>query len=318
MRRITMPLAAALTLTGISVLTARAHSGLETDQAAPGAYKAVIRIPHGCDGQATNTVHVVIPEGYIGAKPMAKPGWTVATVKGDYAKAYSQHGQPLTSGVKEVTWSGGDLPDDLFDDFILTGTLDDVQPGQKLYFKTTQTCATASVAWDQEPADGQDAHSLEHPAPSLTIVAASGGEHEHAGHSAAVVTAGDLEISSAWARAMLPGQPAGGGYLSIANKGKEADRLLAVSSPAAGKAEVHEMKVVNDVMVMRPVEGALEIPAGSTVELKPGDYHLMFMQVAKPFAEGDEVKVTLEFEKAGKVDVSLPVRAASGEDHSNH
>ena len=121
------------------------------------------------------------------------------------------------------------------------------------------------------------------------------------------VVAGDLEITAYRAKAMLPGQPVGGGYLSIANKGSAPDRLLAVSSPSAHMVEIHVMEVVNDVMTMRPVTGGLEIPAGATVELKPGGTHLMFMMVAEPFKEGGEVPVTLEFEKAGKVDLKLPV-----------
>lgn len=147
---------------------------------------------------------------------------------------------------------------------------------------------------------------------------------------AAPVAVGNIEISAAWARAMLPGQPAGGGFLTIANKGGEADRLVAVSSPSAGKVEVHTMEVVNDVMTMRPVEGGLEIPAGATVALKPGGLHLMFMKVSKPFEDGGSVRVSLQFEKAGEVDVELPVRkpgdaTSSGQtmdhqnmDHSGH
>ena len=128
----------------------------------------------------------------------------------------------------------------------------------------------------------------------------------------APVMAGDIEISAYRAKAMLPGQPAGGGYLSIANKGSVPDRLIAVTSPSAGKVEIHVMEMANDVMTMRPVEGGLEIPAGATVELKPGGTHLMFMAVPEPFKEGGEVPVTLEFEKAGKVDLKLPVTGLGG------
>jgi periplasmic copper chaperone A len=123
----------------------------------------------------------------------------------------------------------------------------------------------------------------------------------------APVVAGDLEITAYRAKAMLPGQPVGGGYLSIANKGAAPDRLLAVTSPNAHTVEIHTMEMVNDVMTMRPVTGGLEIPAGATVELKPGGTHLMFKMVSEPFKEGGEVPVTLEFEKAGKVDLTLPV-----------
>jgi copper(I)-binding protein len=139
-----------------------------------------------------------------------------------------------------------------------------------------------------------------------------------AAEQTAPVVAGDLEISAAWARAMLPGQPAGGGYLTVTNKGAAADRLTGASSPTAGKVEIHEMKIENDVMIMRPVEGGLEIAPGATVELKPGGFHLMFMKVTEPFAEGGTVPVTLEFEKAGKVEVALPVKTKGGDDHAGH
>lgn len=80
------------------------------------------------------------------------------------------------------------------------------------------------------------------------------------------------------------------------------------------------MKVVDDVMVMRPVEDGIAIAPGEKVELKPGGMHLMFLDVATPFAEGDAVLVTLAFEKAGQVEVELPVAKAGpdGADHSGH
>jgi copper(I)-binding protein len=128
----------------------------------------------------------------------------------------------------------------------------------------------------------------------------------------APIVAGDLEISAYRAKAMLPGQPVGGGYLTIANKGTAPDRLTAVTSPSAAMVEIHVMEMVNDVMTMRPVEGGLEIAAGATVELKPGGTHLMFMMVTEPFKEGGEVPVTLEFEKAGRVELKLPVIGLGG------
>jgi copper(I)-binding protein len=121
---------------------------------------------------------------------------------------------------------------------------------------------------------------------------------------------GALKITGAWAKAMLPGQPVGGGYLTIENTGADADRLVAVSSPAAADVEVHEMKMQGDVMKMRKLADGLEIPAGGKIEMKPGGFHLMFMAVSETFTEGGIVKVTLKFEKAGEVEVSLPVEAA--------
>jgi uncharacterized protein YcnI/copper(I)-binding protein len=308
--------AAALALPLSSVSAAHAHASLETSEAAPGSFKVVLRIPHGCDGEPTDTVRIEIPEGYIDVKPMPKPGWTLSVEKGDYAGTYTLHSEAVTSGVKAATWSSGNLPDDFFDEFVLLGTLAGVGEGQTLYFETTQKCGDAEISWSEIPAEGQNAHDLAHPAPAIRI--AAGGD-EHAGHGAHVmVTAGDLEISSYWAKAMLPGQPAGGGYLTIANKGEAPDKLLSVSSAAAAMVEVHTMAVVDNVMTMRPVEGGLEIAPGATVELKPGGTHLMFMQVAQPFSEGTTVPVTLQFEKAGKVEITLPVRKAAGDDHPQH
>ena len=121
---------------------------------------------------------------------------------------------------------------------------------------------------------------------------------------------GTLKITGAWAKAMLPGQPVGGGYLTVENSGAEADRLVSVISSASPDIQIHEMKIEGDVMKMRQLSAGIEIPAGGKVELKPGGFHLMFMAVAEPFKEGGTVKVTLKFEKAGVVEVTLPVAAA--------
>jgi periplasmic copper chaperone A len=124
----------------------------------------------------------------------------------------------------------------------------------------------------------------------------------------AVVEVGPLKISNAFAKAMLPGQPAGAGYLVIENTGGEADKLVSVTSEASPDVEIHEMKMEGDVMKMRELGEGLEIPAGAKVELKPGGLHLMFMKVPAPFKEGETLKVKLQFEKAGEAEVMLPVR----------
>lgn len=118
---------------------------------------------------------------------------------------------------------------------------------------------------------------------------------------------GDLELSGAFTRAMPPAAPAGGGFLVIENHGDADDRLIAANSPASGLVQIHEMVIENDVMKMGEVEGGLVIPAGETVTLAPGGYHLMFMQIIEPFVEGEMVPVTLTFEQAGDVDIMLPV-----------
>ncbi len=121
------------------------------------------------------------------------------------------------------------------------------------------------------------------------------------------VNAGDLDISGGWVRSMLPGQKVAGGFIVITNNGDADDRLVSVSTPAAPKSEIHEMAVVDDIMKRRALPDGLVIPAGETVELKPGGFHLMFMAVPEPFAAGDTVQVTLVFEKAGQVEMMLPV-----------
>jgi copper(I)-binding protein len=128
---------------------------------------------------------------------------------------------------------------------------------------------------------------------------------------------GDIEIGHPHARAMVPGAKVGGGYMKITNNGNADDRLVSVICDRAASAEVHLMSVDGGVMTMRPVSGGLAIPAGTTVELKPGGYHIMFMSVAQPFKSGEMIKATLTFEKAGAVDVEFSVGNAGGAgDHS--
>ncbi|WP_137134450.1 copper chaperone PCu(A)C [Rhizobium sp. FKY42] len=131
---------------------------------------------------------------------------------------------------------------------------------------------------------------------------------------------GDLKIGHPYSRAMLPGAKVGGGYLKITNAGAD-DRLVSASSDRAASIQIHEMKMDGGIMEMRELKNGLAVPANSTVELKPGSYHLMFMNVAQPFKEGEMVKAKLVFEKAGSVDVEFAVGPASGEaknDHSGH
>ncbi|WP_051074076.1 copper chaperone PCu(A)C [Rhizobium freirei] len=124
------------------------------------------------------------------------------------------------------------------------------------------------------------------------------------------VTVGKLKITAPYARAMVPGAEVGGGYLTITNTGRTDDRLIAASSSRALKVEVHEMKMDNDVMVMRQLAGGLPLPAGKSIQLKPGSYHLMFMEVVDPFKQGETIRARLTFEKAGSIDVDFPVGSA--------
>jgi hypothetical protein len=126
--------------------------------------------------------------------------------------------------------------------------------------------------------------------------------------SAQQVKAGDLAIDHAWTRATPAGATVGAGYLTIENKGATADRLMGVATAVAARAEVHEMTMNNGVMMMRPVQGGLSIPPGQSVALAPGGYHIMMMGLKAPLKEGGKIALTLEFEKAGRVDVALDVQ----------
>jgi copper(I)-binding protein len=134
------------------------------------------------------------------------------------------------------------------------------------------------------------------------------------------VKAGDLVITQAWSRATPGGAKIGGGYLTIENKGSTSDRLIGGSGEVAGKIEVHEMSMKNGVMTMRPLDNGLTIAPGKTVKLAPGGVHLMLFDLKSPLKQGDKVPVTLEFEKAGKVTLSLDVgsigaQGPAGADH---
>ena len=125
---------------------------------------------------------------------------------------------------------------------------------------------------------------------------------------AAEVKAGDLVITQAWSRATPGGAKVGGGYLTIENKGSAPDRLIGGSADVADKVQVHEMAMNNGVMTMRPLDKGLVIEPGKTVKLAPGGYHLMLLDLKSPLKQGDKLPVTLEFERAGKVSLSLDVQ----------
>jgi periplasmic copper chaperone A len=160
------------TLVFLGTGMAFAHITLETGEAPVGStYKAILRVPHGCDGKATTAVRVQIPEGVISVKPMPKPGWTLQTKKGKYEKPYQLYDQAVTDGVKEVDWSGGSLPDEFYDEFVFRGTLAaDLPAGQKLYFPVVQECDGAADRWIEVPATGQDEDALEYPAPGIKLL----------------------------------------------------------------------------------------------------------------------------------------------------
>jgi uncharacterized protein YcnI len=165
---------AAIALAGVS--TAFAHITLQEPQAAVGgSYKAVFRVPHGCNGSATVAVKVRIPDGFIDVKPMPKAGWKLDVSRGQYGKPINAHGTKVTEGVSEVDWSGGNLPDAYYDEFVLTGYIGEEAPaGQTMYFPVVQECEKGVNRWIEIPAAGQD--------------------HGHAGHDEAGEPAAGLRL----------------------------------------------------------------------------------------------------------------------------
>lgn len=322
----------------VSAPSAQAHVNLERPEAPRGkSYKAVLKVPHGCDGTATHTVRVEIPEGFIGVKPMPKPGWTIKTVRGPYAQTYGYYHGPIKEGVREIEWSGGELPDDHYDEFVAAGFLArELEPGAKLYFKVVQVCAKGEERWVDVPGDGVDPHDLKAPAAVLRI-AVDAGEEKHAhghkhghGHTHAeakgaapedgAATIGTLAVDGAWTRATADGAKVAAGYLTIRNTGSAADTLVAVETSVAGRGEIHDMTMTDGVMRMRRLAEGVEIPAGGAVELKPGGKHIMFLDLKERLVEGGRVTVKLTFKSGATGEVAFPVRAlgASGGNGGGH
>ncbi len=117
-------------------------------------------------------------------------------------------------------------------------------------------------------------------------------------------------VQNAWARATVPGQMASGAFMSLSSS--TGSRLKSVSSPVAGVSQVHEMRMEGDIMKMKALENGLELPAGKTVELKPGGYHVMLMDLKLPLKKDTTIPLTLVFVDAkgveSKTELTVPVR----------
>lgn len=122
-----------------------------------------------------------------------------------------------------------------------------------------------------------------------------------------------VDVKNAWARATVQGQQATGAFMQLT--AKDGAKLISVSSPVAGVVEVHEMKMDGDVMKMRAVQGGLELPAGKAVELKPGGYHVMLMDLKVALQKDTTIPMTLVFKDAkgaeSKMELKVPVSTAT-------
>jgi len=160
---------AAAFLCGLSTY-AHAHVTLEQSQAVAGStYKAVVRVPHGCDGSPTIRLRVQIPDGMVNVKPMPKAGWELSTVRAKYPQPIAgDHGTQITEGVREVVWSGGRLLDEHYDEFVLRGTLPN-KPGETIHFPTVSECERGTDRWIEVPTAGRPASADRYPAPALRL-----------------------------------------------------------------------------------------------------------------------------------------------------
>ncbi len=126
-----------------------------------------------------------------------------------------------------------------------------------------------------------------------------------------------VDVKDAWVRVSVPGQKATGAFMKIT--AREGSRLVAASSPVAGVTEVHEMKMDGNVMTMRAVQGGLELPAGKTVELKPGGLHVMLLDLKAALPKDSTIPLTLVFRDAkgveSKVELKVPVASAALHSH---
>jgi uncharacterized protein YcnI len=152
-----------------------AHISLEPTTANAGAYqKLTFRVGHGCEGSATNSITVLLPEGINGAKPMPKPGWSIATVDARLDAPVMSHGVAVTSAVREVSWKGGPLPDSQYDEFSMQVKLADA--AGKLVFKVIQGCDKGRAEWSEVPGA---VGAMKHPAPVLNVLPAADHVHQH-------------------------------------------------------------------------------------------------------------------------------------------
>ena len=134
----------------------------------------------------------------------------------------------------------------------------------------------------------------------------------------------NVTVTDAWARATVQGQKATGAFMKIT--AKDSAKLVGVSSPVAGVAEIHEMKMEKDVMKMAALPSGLDLPAGKVVELKPGSYHVMLMDLKAPLAKDTTVPLTLTLQDAKGVKSNVELKVLVGmqppmmqsHDHSTH
>jgi uncharacterized protein YcnI len=159
-------------LGAVLATAAMAHVTLEVREAPVGAnIKAVLRVPHGCDGSPMIALRVKIPEGVVGVKPMPKPGWNIEIKTGKYTKTHeAAEGAKVSEGVTELDWTGGKLPDGFYDEFVFRAFIaNDLAPGSTVYFPAVQECEKGVHRWIEIPEPGKSLDDYPEPAAQLKI-----------------------------------------------------------------------------------------------------------------------------------------------------
>ena len=285
------------TLAGLH--TAAAHAVFDRPLIGSGQIVRVsIAIEHGCNGSPTTALRALIPEGLIVTNVFAADGVSVEMKKSRFERNWSGPHGNVSEGIKEIIWSGAAVPDKKRGEFpfeIFVSS--DLPLGQTLAVPVIQNCENGSQSWIEQAATPEAQDQLKLPAPLLHVVKP---EQAH------------LDIRNGRSRVTPNGAPVAGGYVTIRNFSDKPDRLVGASLPLAMRAEIHEMSMTDGIMRMRALDKGLEIPAGGTVELKQGSYHLMFIKPSRAFVEGEWIDGTLTFERAGTLSVRFKVEAVGG------
>ena len=271
---------------------AQAHIVLPAGGANVGStYDAAFRVGHACkDAKTTTAVVVDLPKGFQFKEAVPRSGWTLTTSANNSTVRWTADSAASALPASEKT------------EFIVRGVLPST--AQTLYFPVQQMCDVGQAQWTQIPFKADAGAKLEFPAARLDVLA----------DNVAPVDARDM-----WVRAAVPGQSGTGAFVTL--QAPQGAKLVAVSSPAAGVVEIHEMKMDGEVMRMRAIP-SLDLPARQSVSLSPGGYHLMMMDLKQPITAGQQLKFTLTLEDAaGKRrtrDVSAEVRTGGNAAQGSH
>jgi uncharacterized protein YcnI len=154
---------------------ASAHIELGAETAAAGSdLRAVFGVEHGCGSAATTTIRIRLDNRIVSARPMAKPGWTVNVTR----ETVKQKDGSSLQVPREIAWTGGSIPGDFYDEFLMLVTLPDAPVGTVIYFPVVQECGSTIVRWIEMPLAGEDPDSLDHPAPSVTLTNGKAAPHD--------------------------------------------------------------------------------------------------------------------------------------------